>query len=107
MPHHLFSSPPLPANISALPLPPPSPPQDNYGKSDEAAVAAVKGVYVELGLEAKFKQYEQDSYAQLVAAIEGQDLLPQVGAPPALAVSSGSSKRMAACSKQMAALGSV
>ena len=51
--------------------------QKNYGKDDDSAVAAVKAVYKELDLESVFLQYEQESYNQLMAAIEGQGHLPQ------------------------------
>eukprot|EP00887_Chlorella_sp_A99_P003158 scaffold9.g3158.t1 len=51
--------------------------EEHYGKSDEASVAAVKGVYRELDLEGLFKTYEQESYDGLVSRIQSQDLLPQ------------------------------
>ena len=59
-------------------LPPASyPAQLNYGQNDPAKVAAIKAVYAELQLEAVYQEYERTSYGELVALIEGQDLLPQ------------------------------
>lgn len=62
--------------------PPPPPPRDalaqaNYGRKDPSAVAAVKAVYSQLGLPAKFEAYEAQSHAQLSATIEEQSLLPK------------------------------
>ena len=51
--------------------------QANYGKDDEAAVAAVKAVYNDLELQRAFLEYEQDSYEILIAAIDKQNLLPR------------------------------
>ncbi|KAK9844175.1 hypothetical protein WJX81_007024 [Elliptochloris bilobata] len=48
----------------------------NYGKDDEEAVAAVKALYAELGLEAAFREYESESYVRLKALIHDQTLLP-------------------------------
>jgi farnesyl diphosphate synthase len=42
----------------------------NYGRHDAAAVAAVKALYAELGLEEVFRAYEAASYEQLTAAIK-------------------------------------
>ena len=50
--------------------------QAKYGKDDEEAVAAVKALYAELGLEAVFREYESESYARLKALIHEQTLLP-------------------------------
>jgi len=49
----------------------------HYGRKDSASVAAIKALYAELGLEARFKTYEADSYAALVAAIDAQTVLPK------------------------------
>jgi farnesyl diphosphate synthase len=49
---------------------------DNYGKDDAAAVAAVKALYVDLGLEAAFRAYEEAAHASLVAEVEGQADVP-------------------------------
>ena len=48
----------------------------NYGKEDEASVAAIKALYAEMDLEGKFRAYEAESYAALTAAIEGQSDVP-------------------------------
>lgn len=48
----------------------------HYGKEEEAAVAAIKALYVEMDLEGAFWAYEADSYAKLTAAIEGQADVP-------------------------------
>ena len=50
--------------------------QANYGKDDGDAVAAVKALYAQLGLEAAFREYESDSYARLKGLIHEQTLLP-------------------------------
>ena len=50
--------------------------QANYGKDDEEAVAVVKALYAQLGLEAAFREYEAESYARLKAMIHDQTLLP-------------------------------
>ncbi|KAG1667866.1 hypothetical protein FOA52_011054 [Chlamydomonas sp. UWO 241] len=49
----------------------------NYGKKDEACVAAIKQIYKEIGVEAKFKDYEAESYTRLSAAIDAQTALPK------------------------------
>ncbi len=51
--------------------------QANYGQNDAAKVSAIKAVYAELGLEQVFKDYEQESYNELSALIQGQSALPQ------------------------------
>ncbi|GBF93349.1 farnesyl diphosphate synthase [Raphidocelis subcapitata] len=48
----------------------------NYGLKDPAAVARVKAVYGELGMAARFEEYEAASYSRLSKLIEEQDLLP-------------------------------
>jgi len=48
----------------------------NYGKEDEAAVAAIKALWVEMDLEGAFRAYEAASYASLTSAIEGQSDVP-------------------------------
>lgn len=50
--------------------------KENYGKDDDAAVEAVKGIYRELKLEQVFLKYEQDSYDAIMAAIQKQSQLP-------------------------------
>lgn len=40
-------------------------------------MAAIKAVYKELGMEQRFQEYEQQSYKQLTATIEEQQLLPK------------------------------
>ncbi|KAG1657782.1 hypothetical protein FOA52_012860 [Chlamydomonas sp. UWO 241] len=49
----------------------------NYGRADAACVATVKRVFEESGVEAKFKEYEAESYRRLSAAIKAQTALPQ------------------------------
>ncbi|GFR40856.1 hypothetical protein Agub_g1506, partial [Astrephomene gubernaculifera] len=49
----------------------------HYGRKEEESVAAIKALYVELGLEQRFKDYEADSYAKLDATISEQTLLPK------------------------------
>lgn len=51
--------------------------QANYGVKDPAAVARVKAVYADLGLKARFEQYEAESHARLSGLIEEQTLLPK------------------------------
>ena len=51
--------------------------QDNFGKKDKACADAVKKVYLELGMEARYRQYEDEMYRRLVGAIKSQDFLPQ------------------------------
>jgi farnesyl diphosphate synthase len=51
--------------------------QANYGKKDKDCVAAIKKIYVDLQLEAKFKEYEAETYRNLCTAIEGQKSLPK------------------------------
>ena len=43
--------------------------EDNYAKKDPKAEAVVKGVFRELDLEAKFKEYEEATNAELVKMI--------------------------------------
>ena len=45
--------------------------ETHYGKHEEASVAAVKALYRDMGLEALFKQYEEDSYAAIQAELDG------------------------------------
>jgi len=40
-------------------------------------VARIKTLYRELGLEQVFQKYEQESFQQLTAIIEGQSQLPE------------------------------
>lgn len=51
--------------------------QANYGRHDSASVAAIKQLYKEMELEAKFKAYEEESYARLTKAIDEQKALPK------------------------------
>jgi hypothetical protein len=51
--------------------------QANYGQNDPAKVAAIKAVYADLKLEEQYQAYEQTSYEELSALIQGQELLPQ------------------------------
>jgi len=48
----------------------------NYGQNEPAKVAAIKALYAELGLEAAFLAYEQQSYEELRALIMEQTVLP-------------------------------
>lgn len=50
---------------------------DNYGQDDEVKIAKVKELYVELGLEAVFKSYEEASYKSI------KNLIAQVTDIPA------------------------
>lgn len=49
----------------------------NYGKPETKHVAAVKEVYVAMGLEKVFRDYEQTSHEKLMGVIQGQTLLPE------------------------------
>ena len=51
--------------------------QENYGKDEEAAVERIKELYRQLGLERVFQDYEQESFDQLTATIQGQQQLPE------------------------------
>ena len=51
--------------------------QENYGQDVPAKIAAVKAVYVELGLEQVFLEYEESSFKELSALISGQTLVPK------------------------------
>ena len=48
----------------------------NYGKDEDACVAAVKALYRDLELEAAFRAYEERAHAALVAEVEGQADVP-------------------------------
>lgn len=73
---------------SSRSLHPPSPPsstpsspslpyqQENYGQKDAKCEAAVKAVFLELELPARFEQYEADSYKRINALIES---IPEQG----------------------------
>lgn len=43
--------------------------KEHYGKHDDASVAAVKALYVEMGLKATYEAYEEEVYARLRARI--------------------------------------
>lgn len=49
----------------------------HYGRKEQDHVAQIKALFLELGIEQKFKAYESDSYAELKATIDGQELLPK------------------------------
>ena len=51
----------------------------NYGRHDDAAVAAVKALYRELGLERLYAEYEEATYADLRAKITAS--CAQTGVP--------------------------
>ena len=51
--------------------------QENFGKKDKSSVSAVKNVYKELGMEERYRQYEEETYHRLTRAAEAQDLLPK------------------------------
>jgi len=48
-----------------------------YGTHEKENVAKVKAVYNELGLEALFKKYEEDTYEEMLAQIKSQTLVPE------------------------------
>ncbi|EEH53207.1 uncharacterized protein MICPUCDRAFT_44821 [Micromonas pusilla CCMP1545] len=50
--------------------------EDNYGKKDAECEKRVKALYVDLGMEAVYQQYEEDAHGKLKGIIEGQDMLP-------------------------------
>jgi farnesyl diphosphate synthase len=53
--------------------------EDNYGRKDDANVAAVKALYRELDLEKVFEQYEEDSVKQINALIDNvKDVTPTI-----------------------------
>lgn len=43
--------------------------KDHYGKHDESSVALVKALYKDLGLQARFEEYERTSHAELLELI--------------------------------------
>jgi farnesyl diphosphate synthase len=49
----------------------------HYGRKGEEHTSAIKAVYQELGMEARFREYEQQSHEKLVAEVDGQELLPK------------------------------
>ncbi|GIL95920.1 hypothetical protein Vretimale_1834 [Volvox reticuliferus] len=49
----------------------------HYGRKEPESVAAIKALYVELGLEQRFRDYEATSYTTLEATISEQTLLPK------------------------------
>lgn len=49
----------------------------HYGRKEAEAVAAIKALYGELGMEQRFRDYEAASYAKLEATIAEQTLLPK------------------------------
>jgi farnesyl diphosphate synthase len=51
--------------------------QANYGRKDSTSVRAIKDLYKQLELEAKFKEYEAASYEALSRQIEEQPSLPK------------------------------
>lgn len=42
----------------------------NYGQRNSTSEAAVKAVYIELGLKADFEKYEEESYKKIIGLIE-------------------------------------
>ncbi|KAG0459720.1 hypothetical protein HPP92_022848 [Vanilla planifolia] len=50
--------------------------KENYGNPDPSCVTAIKTIYTDLNLQAVFSKYEQESYEQLISAIEGQQSKP-------------------------------
>ncbi|KAJ1564994.1 Farnesyl pyrophosphate synthetase [Cladochytrium tenue] len=46
---------------------------ENYGQKDPAKVARVKVVYAELGLEAAYRAYEEDSYRRIMGLVDAID----------------------------------
>ena len=44
--------------------------QDNYGRTDQDCVLRIKQLYKDLDLEGVYRQYEEESYCQLMATIE-------------------------------------
>lgn len=44
--------------------------QENYGSSEETKVAKVKSLYKELNLEQEFKDFEEDSFQDILKLIE-------------------------------------
>lgn len=55
---------------------------ENLGRKEEAAVAAVKRVYLELGIEGRFRQYEDETYSRLMEAIQKQSLPSEIFLKP-------------------------
>ncbi|CAG9463491.1 unnamed protein product [Pedinophyceae sp. YPF-701] len=50
--------------------------QEHYGRPEKEHVAKIKALYREMGLEALFKKYEEESHKELVGKIEGQTKVP-------------------------------
>jgi len=51
--------------------------EENYGKADAECEKKIKALYMDLDLEGVYKQYEEESYAELRAIMEEQDVLPE------------------------------
>ena len=49
----------------------------HYGRKGEEHTREIKRVYGELGMEARFREYEQQSHESLVKEVDGQALLPK------------------------------
>lgn len=45
----------------------------SYGRKDAEAEARVKAIYVDLGIQQRFEEYEAESYAKLNGLIDGVD----------------------------------
>ena len=51
--------------------------KENYGKEDPNSVAIVKKIYREIDLTSVYNEYEENSYKQLVSAINNTQYLPK------------------------------
>ena len=49
----------------------------NYGQHDDAKIAAVKALYLEMDLESVFKEYEENSYAEMQKLIGAVTNMPR------------------------------
>jgi len=51
--------------------------EENYGRPDAECEKKIKALYVDLDLEATYKKYEEESYADLRSIMESQKVLPE------------------------------
>lgn len=51
--------------------------EENYGRADAECEKKIKALYVDLDLEATYKKYEEESYADLRSIMESQKVLPE------------------------------
>ena len=51
--------------------------EENYGKKDAECEKKIKQLYLDLDIEAVYKKYEEESYADLKAIMEDQKVLPE------------------------------